>query len=228
MSAIPDERLALVFTCCHPALAADSRSRADAARGRRPHDGRDRARVPRRRARDGAAARPREAEDPRRRDPVPRPSRPPAPGASARRPRRALPRLQRGLRGDGRRRPRACRPLRRGDPARQAARRAHARRAGGARAARAHAAAGLAPRRARRRRRRDRAARGPGPVALGPKRGSTRGCRVLERAVSLRRPGPYQLQAAIAAAHAEEPPGDEIVAALRGARGTAIPRPSSS
>jgi RNA polymerase sigma-70 factor (ECF subfamily) len=38
------------------------------------------------------------------------------------------------------------------------------------------------------------------------------GLRVLERAVSLRRPGPYQLQAAIAAAHAEERPRTEIVA----------------
>ena len=38
------------------------------------------------------------------------------------------------------------------------------------------------------------------------------GLRVLERAVSLRRPGPYQLQAAIAAAHAEERPRREIVA----------------
>ena len=38
------------------------------------------------------------------------------------------------------------------------------------------------------------------------------GLRVLERAVSLRRPGPYQLQAAIAAAHAEERPWAEIVA----------------
>jgi RNA polymerase sigma-70 factor, ECF subfamily len=38
------------------------------------------------------------------------------------------------------------------------------------------------------------------------------GLRVLERAVSLRRPGPYQLQAAIAAAHAEERPWGEIVA----------------
>jgi RNA polymerase sigma-70 factor (ECF subfamily) len=37
------------------------------------------------------------------------------------------------------------------------------------------------------------------------------GLRVLERAVSLRRPGPYQLQAAIAAAHAEERPWTEIV-----------------
>jgi RNA polymerase sigma-70 factor, ECF subfamily len=37
------------------------------------------------------------------------------------------------------------------------------------------------------------------------------GLRVLDRAVSLRRPGPYQLQAAIAAAHAEERPKAEIV-----------------
>jgi RNA polymerase sigma-70 factor (ECF subfamily) len=38
------------------------------------------------------------------------------------------------------------------------------------------------------------------------------GLRVLERAASLRRPGPYQLQAAIAAAHAESRPQTEIVA----------------
>jgi RNA polymerase sigma-70 factor, ECF subfamily len=37
------------------------------------------------------------------------------------------------------------------------------------------------------------------------------GLRVLDRAVSLRRPGPYQLQAAIAAAHAEDRPSEEIV-----------------
>jgi RNA polymerase sigma-70 factor, ECF subfamily len=37
------------------------------------------------------------------------------------------------------------------------------------------------------------------------------GVRVLERAASLRRPGPYQLQAAIAAAHAEGRPKAEIV-----------------
>jgi RNA polymerase sigma-70 factor, ECF subfamily len=36
------------------------------------------------------------------------------------------------------------------------------------------------------------------------------GIRVLERAVSLGRPGPYQLQAAIAAAHAEGRPWEEI------------------
>ncbi len=38
------------------------------------------------------------------------------------------------------------------------------------------------------------------------------GLRMLDRAVSRRRPGPYQLQAAIAAAHAEERPKAEIVA----------------
>jgi RNA polymerase sigma-70 factor (ECF subfamily) len=38
------------------------------------------------------------------------------------------------------------------------------------------------------------------------------GLRVLERAASRRRPGPYQLQAAIAAAHAEGRPQSEIVA----------------
>jgi RNA polymerase sigma-70 factor (ECF subfamily) len=38
------------------------------------------------------------------------------------------------------------------------------------------------------------------------------GLRVLERAASLRRPGPYQLQAAIAAAHSEERPKSEVVA----------------
>jgi RNA polymerase sigma-70 factor (ECF subfamily) len=37
------------------------------------------------------------------------------------------------------------------------------------------------------------------------------GLHVLERAVSLRRPGRYQLQAAIAAAHAEERPWSEVV-----------------
>jgi RNA polymerase sigma-70 factor (ECF subfamily) len=37
------------------------------------------------------------------------------------------------------------------------------------------------------------------------------GLRVLDRAVALRRPGPYQLQAAIAAAHAESRPWSEIV-----------------
>ncbi len=48
--------------------------------------------------------------------------------------------------------------------------------------------------------------------ALWNRRRIEEGLRVLERAVSLRRAGPYQLQAAIAAAHAEDRPKSEIVA----------------
>ena len=59
-----------------PSGARDARPRgADAALARRPDDGRDRARVPRRRAGDGAADRAREAQDRRRPDPVPDPAR---------------------------------------------------------------------------------------------------------------------------------------------------------
>ena len=57
---VRDDRLRLIFTCCHPALAARRPGRADAAAARRAHDRRDRARVPRARADDGAAARPRQ------------------------------------------------------------------------------------------------------------------------------------------------------------------------
>ena len=54
--------------------------------------------------------------------------------------------------------------------------------------------------------RRARPARGSGPLALGPRRGSPKDSRVLERALALRAPGPYQLQAAIAALHARARP----------------------
>ena len=47
--------------------------------------------------------------------------------------------------------------------------------------------------------------------SLWDRRRIDEGLRVLERAVSLRRPGPHQLQAAIAAAHAEDRPKAEIV-----------------
>ena len=47
--------------------------------------------------------------------------------------------------------------------------------------------------------------------SLWDRRRIDEGLRVLERAVSLRRPGPYQLQAAIAAAHADDRPWSEIV-----------------
>ena len=75
------------------------------------------------------------------------------------------------------------------------------RRAGGARPAGAHAPARLAARRAGRRGRRAGAARGPGPLALGP-RGDRRGRRAgRARAGARRRSGPYALQAFIAAEH---------------------------
>ena len=145
VSSIPDDRLALVFTCCHPAIAADARSRADAARGRRSDDERDRPRLPRGRAGDGTAARAREAEDPQRGHPVPRAARPPAARAPRVRCYRALPRLQRGLLDERRRRACPRRSLRGGDPAREAPGAADAGRAGGARAAGADAAPGRAP-----------------------------------------------------------------------------------
>ena len=86
-----------------------------------------------------------------------------------------------------------------------------------------------APRRARRRRRRPRAARGPGPLALGPRRdrrgrraASTPRCAAAE-------PGPYQVQAAIAACHATAPTADATdwaeIAALYGELARMVPSP---
>ena len=167
---VRDDRLRLIFTCCHPALAPAAQVALTlrllgglTTRG-------DRARVPRARADDGPAHRPRQGQDPRRPHPVPgaargRPARP-----AARRARRGLPDLQRGVRGQLRRRAGPRRPVRRGDPAGPAARRADARRARGARAARAHAAHRRPPAGPRRRRRRPGAARRAGPHAAGTRR----------------------------------------------------------
>ena len=66
-----DDRLRLIFTCCHPALAHERTGRAHAAPARRARDRRDRTGVPRARGDDGAAARARQAQDPRREDPLP-------------------------------------------------------------------------------------------------------------------------------------------------------------
>ena len=99
----PDDRLRLIFTCCHPALAPE----AQVALTLRTLGGLttagDRARVPRPRAHDGAAARARQAQDPRRADPLPGPRADAAAGAARRRAGVALPRLQRGLLALGRR-----------------------------------------------------------------------------------------------------------------------------
>ena len=61
--AIDDERLRLIFTCCHPALALRGPRGADAAHGRRPDRARDRPGLPGRGGRHGAADHPREGQD---------------------------------------------------------------------------------------------------------------------------------------------------------------------
>ena len=73
-TAIPDERLELLFTCCHPALALDAQVALTLRTLGGLHDRGDRARVPRPGADDGAAAGPREAQDQGRRHPVPGPA----------------------------------------------------------------------------------------------------------------------------------------------------------
>ena len=107
----PDERLELIFTCCHPALAVE----AQVALTLRTLGGLTTveiaARVPRARGDDGAAAGASQAQDRGRRDPLPGAARASAARAARRRARRRLPDLQRGVR-----RPR--RAGRRGDPAR--------------------------------------------------------------------------------------------------------------
>ena len=122
MTAIPDDRLELVFTCCHPALASDLR----VALTLREVGGLTTTEI----ARAFLVAEPTMAQRLVRakrkiRDaghPVPRAAGPRPAGAARTRARGALPRLQRGLLRDGRRRARPARALRRGDPAREAAR----------------------------------------------------------------------------------------------------------
>ena len=73
---LPDERLELIFTCCHPALGLEAQVALTLrALGGLTHRG-DRARVPRPRGDDEAAALAGEAQDQGRRHPVPRSRRP--------------------------------------------------------------------------------------------------------------------------------------------------------
>ena len=67
---VRDDRLRLIFTCCHPALAAGGSGRPDTQASRGPHDGGDRPRLPRAGSDDGAAAGASEGQDPRRAHPV--------------------------------------------------------------------------------------------------------------------------------------------------------------
>ena len=174
---IPDERLELIFACCHPALAADAQVALTLSLVGGLDDAGDRAGVHRPRADPRATARAGQAKDPRRRHSAARSAGAPPARAAAHRARRDVSRLQRRLRPA-----RAPRALRRGDPARAAARNADARRAGGARPARARAPSGCAARRARIGGRAPRAARGPGPRAVGRRRDRTGSRRARARA----------------------------------------------
>ena len=60
---LPDDRLRLIFTCCHPALPAGRPGGDDAARGVRADHGGDRPGLPHPAADGGAAHRPGEGED---------------------------------------------------------------------------------------------------------------------------------------------------------------------
>jgi RNA polymerase sigma-70 factor (ECF subfamily) len=100
---IADDRLRLIFTCCHPALPLEAR----VALTLRALAGLTTPEI----ARAFLVPEPtmakrltREGEDRRSADPIPRPARPSAARAHRRRARGALPAVQRGLRGVGRRR----------------------------------------------------------------------------------------------------------------------------
>ena len=191
---------------------------------------RDRARLPRRRADDGAAARPGEAQDPRRGIPYRVPPAELLPERLPRRPRRRSTCLQRGLLADRGRRssaPISC------DEAIRLARVAAALMpdepevAGPARADAAPATRAAMRAHRRRRRRsccsRTRTARaGITPMIDEGSRSSTRRC-------AADRPGPYQLQAAIAAVHAAAAAAEDTdwpqIAALYAAAGRMTPSP---
>ena len=169
----PDDRLRLMFTCCHPALAAEARvaltlrtlgglSVPEVARAflvAEPTMAKRLVRAKRKIADAGIAYRvPEERELPHR-----------LPSVLA----AVYLIFNEGYAATARRGARAARAVRGGDPARPAAGRADARAAGAARPAGADAAPPRAPRRARRRRRAARAALRPGPLAVA--RGRDRG-----------------------------------------------------
>ena len=135
-STIPDERLGLMFACCHPLLAPDASVALTLRLVAGPHGRGDRPRAADDAAGDLAAPRALEAHAARRAREHGRPGRSRAARAPRRRARRDLPRLQRGPLRDRRRATRARRAVQRGDPPRARARAADARRERGARPAR--------------------------------------------------------------------------------------------
>ena len=227
---VGDDLLRLVFIVLPPGALDRGARRAHAAPARRPHDRRDRARLPRARADDRAAHRAREA-DARR-------------GARCRSRCRAAPSstarlssvleviyldVQRGLLGDRRRRLDAAGAVRGRAATGPHPRRAGAGRGGGARARRADGDPGVARARARGPSgRADPAARAE-PRALGSAAHPSRPRRARAGRDARRRAGPYALQAAIAACHARARTAEETdwarIAALYDALAELMPSP---
>ena len=184
-TSLPDDRLRLFFTCCHPALASETQvaltlrtlgglTTPEVARAFLASETAMQQRLVRAKRKIRAAAHSLRGAS------RSRAARPPALGAC-----RGLPDLQRGLSGHERRQPGPARPVRRGDPPRPPPGRAHARRERSARPSLPDAAAPFAPRRPRRRRRRPGAARRSGSFAVAPRR-DRRGPRPGRRAAARR------------------------------------------
>ena len=202
---LADDRLRLIFTCCHPALTPDAQHRAHAARGLRAHDRGDRARVPDLRSDRGPADRPSQgARSAMHASPTRCPPGPSCPTGSTACCRSSTSSSTRATP------PPRAQSLTRHDLSAEAIRLGrlllellpeHGAR--GRRAARADAAARVAAGGAHHARRRARPARRAGSLALGSGHRSRKGPRWCERALATRGVGPYTLQAAIAAVHAE-------------------------
>ena len=199
-----DDTLTLLFLCCHPALSVPSQLALTlrAVGGLTTGEIAKAFLVPE--ATMAQADQPREATHQGRGSALRSPAGAGARRATARRPARALPRLQRGVRGDRgtRRHPSGSHDG--GDPSHPAAPSAHARRRRGGGPPRPDAVDRCPPRGPRR--------RGRALVPLAEQRRERwdgaqieEGLALITRTLGTTPAGPYQLQAAIAAIHDEAP-----------------------